>query len=242
MTDYFEMWPNGPRFRHFTGAYKISTDSVLLAHFSSASRASRIIDLGCGSGVLGVLLARKTEDSTIMCIDILPEAVGATRDNISANGLEPRISTVLGDMREHRNLFKAESFDHVISNPPYFPTASGKTAPDMLRATARDERNCTLSDLCTAAAYLCRWGGTFSLVHRPERLSEVFCAMSSVGIEPKRLRMVCHRHGAVPNLVLVEGKRGGKPGLSIESILYLTNPDGTDSDEILKIYHREVST
>ena len=242
MTDFFEMWSGGPRFRHFDGAYKISTDSVLLAHFSSVSRASRIVDLGCGAGVLAVLLAHKSKDSTITCVDILPEATEAAHKNILVNGFESQAVTVLGDLREHRKLFKAESFDHVVSNPPYFPTASGKSAPDELRATARDERNCTLSDLCTAASYLCRWGGIFSLVHRPERLSEVFCAMSSVGIEPKRLRMVCHRHGTAPNLVLVEGKRGGKPGLSIEPVLYLTNPDGTDSDEVQKIYHREMST
>lgn len=236
------LWPGGPRFKQTEGAFKLSTDSVLLAHFANTSRSRRIIDLGCGAGILGILIAFKSEKAEIVCMDILPEAASASSVNISANRLEGRVRVIEGDLREYRRLFPAEGFDHVVSNPPYFPVLSGKNAPDALRATARDERSCTLSDLCAAAAYLCRWGGLFSLVHRPERLSEVFLAMAAAGIEPKRLRMVGHKAESAPSLVLIEGKRGGKPGLAIEPTLILANADGTDSREVLKIYHREGTT
>lgn len=236
---YSEVWPGGPQFMDGEGAFKLGTDSVLLADFANISRARRLIDLGCGGGVLSLLLAARSEKVQIDGVDILPEAVSAAQKNVEMNGQGERVRIVLGDIRCHRDIFPAEAYDHVVSNPPYFPTISGKNAPDERRATARDERSCTLAELCAAAAYLCRWGGSFSLVHRPERLSEVFCAMTAAGIEPKRLRLVSHREDSAPNLVLIEGRRGGKPGLVIEPSLSLTDPDGTDSLEIRRIYHRE---
>ena len=97
---------------------------------------------------------------------------------------------------------------------------------------------CTLDDICTAAGWLCRWDGRFALVHRTDRLPEVFAFMQKAGIEPKRLRLVSHYATSVPSLVLVEGRRGGKPGLTMEPLLVLKKPDGSDSDEIERIYHR----
>ena len=85
---------------------------------------------------------------------------------------------------------------------------------------------------------MCRWGGRFSLVHRAERLSEIFCAMSGSGIEPKRLRLVAARAGSSPGLALIEGRRGGRPGLVIEPPLILLGTDGAESGEARKIYHR----
>ena len=107
-----------------------------------------------------------------------------------------------------------------------------------MRAHARDERTCTMQDICTAMAYLTRWGGSAALVHRPERLSELLCTLTAAGLEPKRLRTVAYKADAAPNLVLVEARRGGKPGLTVSPPLALCTPDGADSDEIRRIYHR----
>ena len=132
----------------------------------------------------------------------------------------------------------AGSFDLVVANPPYFAAGSGYTSPDPMRAHARDERTCTMQDICAAMAYLTRWGGSAALVHRPERLSELLCALTAAGLEPKRLRTVAHTAHAAPSLVLVEARRGGKPGLKLLPPLALCAPDGTDSEEIRRIYHR----
>ena len=87
-------------------------------------------------------------------------------------------------------------------------------------------------DATRAAAYLCRWGGSFAVVHRPERLSELLCAMTASGVEPKRLRLVCPRAERAPSLILVEGRRGGKPGLTIEPPLILQDEAGADSEAV----------
>ena len=91
--------------------------------------------------------------------------------------------------------------------------------------------------MCAAAAYLCRWGGAFALVHRPERLADVFCTLRAHGLEPKRLRLVQHSAERAPSLALIEARRGGRPGLTIGAPLLLTAPGGGDSDEVREIYH-----
>lgn len=236
--DTDELYAGGPRFRHAAGVFKLGTDSVLLADFASVTHAKTILDLGSGAGTLTVLLALRAPQARVEGIEIDPDAAALSRANLAENGLETRCSVLTGDLREHRSLFSAGAYDLVVSNPPYFSAGSGYTAPDERRAAARDERSCTLEDLCAAARYLTRWGGLFALVHRPERMSEVLCAMSAADLEPKRLRMVQHKSTSAPNLFLAEGRRGGKPGLEILPPLILANADGTDSDEIKRIYHR----
>lgn len=232
-----ELWPGGPKFHQAEYGFKLGTDSVLLAHFTNPSRAKRILDLGCGAGVLTVLTAYKAPRGQVMGIEIQPESAEVCKQNMAANGFDPE-QILIGDLREHRKLFEAGSFDLVISNPPYFTANSGFTAPDEKRATARDERTCTMDDLCKAAGYLVKWGGAFTVVHRPERLSELFCSLTKYGLEPKRLRLVSYKANSAPNLILVEARRGGKPGLVIESPLILTKEDGSDTEEVKKIYHR----
>ena len=232
-----ELWPGGPKFHQAEYGFKLGTDSVLLAHFTNPSRAKRVLDLGCGAGVLTVLTAYKAPKAQVYGIEIQPESAEVCKQNMAANGFDEN-NILLGDLRDHRKLFEAGSFDLVISNPPYFTAKSGYTAPDEKRATARDERTCTMDDLCKAAGYLVKWGGAFTVVHRPERLSELLCALTKYGLEPKRLRLVSHKATTAPNLILVEARRGGKPGLSIEPPLILTKDDGSDTEEIQKIYHR----
>ena len=171
-------------------------------------------------------------------VELQPDAAQLCRNNLEANGLTGRAQILCADLRAHRTLLPAGSFDLVVANPPYFAAGSGYTSPDPMRAHARDERTCTMQDICTAMAYLTRWGGSAALVHRPERLSELLCALTAAGLEPKRLRTVAHTAHAAPSLVLVEARRGGKPGLTVSPPLALCTPDGADSDEIRRIYHR----
>ncbi len=219
-------------------SFKLSTDSVLLSDFANMKRVKSCLDLGSGAGVLCVLLAAKNQDTSIIGIELQRDFAELSRRNLSENGMEDRAGIINADLREHRSLIKSESFDLVVSNPPYFAENSGYSAPVLHRASAREEKNCSLTELCAATKWALRWGGNFALVHRPERLSEVLCAMTEAGIEPKRLRMVSYSAHKAPSLVLIEGKRGGGKGLKIEAPLILTNADGSDSDEAQKIYKR----
>ena len=234
-----ELWPGGPQFLWQPGTFRLGTDSVLLADFAGAERARTILDLGCGGGVLLILLALRSPRARLEGIEISPEAAALCERNVALNGLRDRCRVTAGDLREHRTLYEAGSWDLVVSNPPYFPVDSGYAAPEAGRAAARSEGSCSLADLCAAARYLTRWGGRFALVHRPERMSQVLCTMSEAGLEPKRLRMIQYKANSAPSLFLAEGRRGGKPGLEVLPPLILSEADGSDSREIRRIYHRE---
>lgn len=219
-----------------SGVFKLGSDSVLLAAFVKTARVKSVCDLGSGGGVLPILLEAYKPGLEITGLEIDPAAVELSRGNVSLNGMDGYISIINGDIREYKAHLEAGKYDLVVSNPPYFPAGSGYESDTL--PTARGETECSLGDVCRAAAYGVRWGGCFAMVHRPERLSEMFCTLTACGLEPKRLRMVQYKQGAAPNLVLVEARRGGKPGLVIEPPLIMTDGSGGETDEIRKIYRR----
>ena len=136
----------------------------------------------------------------------------------------------LGDLRDAAVLPAPGTMDYAVSNPPYFRAGSGASAPEPSRQSAREESNCTIADVCTAAARVLRWGGSFAVVYRPERLVDLLVSLRAHGMEPKRLRFVQTKD--VPSLVLVESRRGGKPGLTVEPPLII------GSGEWEKVYFR----
>lgn len=237
MPVFESLWENGPVFAQ-AEHFKLGTDSVLLANFVKSPGAKKGIDLGCASGAISLLLLERMPKLHMTGLEIVPEAVELAKENMAANGFEERSHFVNGDIRRHRELFQSGSFDLVVANPPYFPEGSGFVSPHEGRAGARGEALCNLEDICAAAAFLCRSGGSVCMVHKPERMSELFCCMTKHGIEPKRLRMVCHRAESAPNLILVEGRRGGKASLAVEPMLVLRNSDESETEEVKRIYHR----
>ena len=238
MANESALWPGGPLFVPAPHA-PLSTDSVLLADFARPERAVRGVDLGCASGVLMLLLLERAPQLQMTGLELLEEPAELARENLAKNGWSERGAVLTGDIRQHRSLFPPGRFDLAVSNPPYFPVGSGALSPDPARATARGETACSLEELCAAAAWLLRTGGSFCLVHKPERLAEIFVSMHAHGLEPKRLRPVCPRPDSAPSMVLIEGRRGGRSGLSVEPPLVLTEADGSESAEIKRIYHKE---
>ena len=234
--EYIELWPGGPRFRQ-AEHFRLGTDSIVLADFAQPKGAARGIDLGCGSGILMLLLTSREPRLALTGLELQPEAAAVARENIAANNLEARCAVVEGDIRAHRELFSAGSFDFAVANPPYFAGNSGARSPKAARDLARSEEGFTLAELCEAAAFLLRTGGSLWLVYRPERLSELCVALTARGLEPKRLRLVSSRPDSAPSLVLLEARRGGRPGLRVEPPLLLTDTDGGQSAELRRIYH-----
>ena len=232
-----ELWAGGPVFRQDPGA-RLSTDSVLLADFVPLRGAERGVDLGCGAGILSLLLLCRSEKLHMTGLELRPEAAALAGENLARNGFSQRSAVLTGDIRDHRALIPHGSFDLAVANPPYFPAGSGFSSPDPARAGAREERDCSLEELCAAAAFLLPTGGRFCLVHRPERLTALLLCMSRSGLEPKRLRFVSQRAESAPSLVLAEGRRGGRPGLVIEPPLVLQDAEGKESAEVRRIYRK----
>ena len=238
MDPFTPLWPDGPLFASSPNA-PLCTDSVLLADFVRIRGTLSGIDLGCASGAILLMLLSRSERLRMTGIELQPDAAELAVRAMERNGYSDRAEILCGDLREYRSLLPGRCFDFVVSNPPYYPPGTGALSPNRARADARSELSCTLEDLCITASAFCRTGGSFYLVHKPERLSEIFVTLNRTALEPKRLRAVCSRPGRAPSLVLIEARKGGKPGLKIEPALILQTDTGEESKESRRIYHRE---
>ena len=165
---------------------------------------------------------------TLHNVELQERALALAGRTFAENGWQAEFA--LGDLRDAAVLPAAGTMDYAVSNPPYFRAGSGASAPEPSRQSAREESNCTIADVCTAAARVLRWGGSFAVVYRPERLVDLLVSLRAHGMEPKRLRFVQTKD--VPSLVLVESRRGGKPGLTVEPPLII------GSGEWEKVYFR----
>lgn len=204
-----EYLPGGYTLNPAKGCFPLSTDSVVLAHFAKLPRNARVLDLGSGCGTLGLLLCAKDEKCQVTGIELDPHAHEAAVDNIRRNDAAHRMQSICADLRTVPEFLPGESFDCVISNPPYF---SGGPASKTL-STARREDNCTCAELFRSASRMLKYGGDFYLVHRPERLAELILRASENGLEAKRLQLLRHREGGSITLILLQFRKGGKPGL-----------------------------
>lgn len=215
-----------------SGAFPLSTDSIALSDFVRLPKNASVLDLGSGCGTLGLLLCAKDPGCTVAGVELSENAHGCALENIRRNGLTDRLTSICLDLRQIPTQFVAGNFSVCVSNPPYFSggPASAK-AP-----SARREDDCSLADVFRSAGWALRYGGDFFLVHRPERLAEIFACAGENGMEPKRLRLLRHKENGPVTLVLVACRKGGKPGLSWEE-LTLFRADGSPTQDYKNLYH-----
>ncbi len=211
-------------------------DAVLLSGFVSIREGEDTIDLGTGNGILPLLLSAKTKGHTFTGLEIQNENVELAERSVRLNDLTDRIRIRKGDIREAAEMFGAASFDVVVTNPPYMKGQHGLTNPDDAKAIARHEICCTLDDILQVSKRLLKEGGRFFMVHRPFRLAEIFGKMSSYGIEPKRMRLVYPDVEKEPNMVLIEGRSGGKPYLTVEKPLIVWQEKDVYTEEMQTLY------
>ena len=232
------LWPGGPLFQD-AAPLRLTTDSVLLADFAAVRGGDKGVDLGCGSGLLMLLLLRREGGLRMTGLEIQPEALRLAEENLRLNTLRERSELVCGDLRETVKRLPNGGFDFVISNPPYFQPESGRMPSDAARETARGETALALPELCAVASRLCRSGGRAYFCHRPERLVSLLQEMRAHHLEPKRIRFVHHELHAPASLLLVEGRKDGKPGLSVEAPFLIRGENGAETEEYRRICHRD---
>lgn len=219
--------------------YRYSLDPILLARFVAVKRGARVVDLGTGCGILSLLLARLGDVEECVGIELQPGLADQAVRNVELNSLHNRVRIFEGDIRNIRDILTASCFDLVVSNPPYRQSDSGRIAPNDERAAARHELAGGLADFIAAASWLLKNGGSFFVIYLVERLPELMVRMSAAGLEPKRLRMVHPRPGETAKMVLLEGRKGGRPGLQVEKPLYIyKNSEGRRdyTEEMLQMY------
>ena len=211
-------------------------DAVLLSGFAHIKKGEKVLDLGTGTGIIPILLEAKTKGSHFTGLEIQPESADMAARSVQYNHLEEKISIVTGDIKDASNIFGASSFDVITTNPPYMIGEHGLKNDNDAKTIARHEVLCTLDDTLMQSARILKPGGRFYMVHRPFRLAEIFSKMVAYGIEPKRMQLVYPHINKEPNMVLIEGYRGGKSRITVEKPLIVYNENSGYTDDILTIY------
>lgn len=225
-----EQLQNGFTLNIANGTFPLSTDSMLLGVFTRLPKNARVLDLGSGCGTLGSLLCAKDAHCTVTGIELDESAHAAAMENIQRNGFTSRLSSICADLRTVA--LPPGHFHVCVSNPPYFSGGPASQATPL----ARREDCCTTEDLFRTATQALRYGGDFFLVHRPEKLAQLCAVGTNAGLEPKHLRLVRHRENGPISLILLQCRKGGKPGLKIDEI-FLFDTKGAPSAQYRSIYH-----
>ena len=197
------------------------TDAAILASFSVAKPNEKVMDLCSGTGIVPILMCQNTRCQDFTALEIQPEMCDLLNRSVSLNKLEDRLTVVLGDLKNVKQLFEFGSFDVVTCNPPYMVEGTGKKNETESVRIARHEVLCTLEDVIFAASHLLNTGGRFYMVHRPERLVDILSTMRNYKLEPKRMTMVHANPESEPSLVLIEGQKDRKSGLIVTKPLYI---------------------
>lgn len=224
--------------KQFKSGYRFSIDAILTAHFCRPESRDSILDLGCGCGIIALILAFRNPNVRISGIEIQPELVRLARKNIAENGMQSRISVIEGNFRDTAQLVTPESYDLIVSNPPYRKRDRGRISPDLQRARARHEIDAGLEDMVKAAAYAVKNRGKVVVVY-PARLSiSLIVDLKKHNLEPKRIQPVYSYPGQKDaGLVLVEAVKNGGAEVRLLPPFYIySEKNGPYSEAMRKIY------
>ena len=231
-----ELHRNGYRIIQKKDGFCFGMDAVLLSGFAAVKEGERALDLGCGTGIIPLLLEAKTRGRHFTGLEIQREMADMAARSVRLNRLQDKIDIIEGDIKEAGRIFGGASFDVVTANPPYMNDSHGLKNPDLPRAIERHEVLCTLQDVVREAAKVLRPGGRFYLVHRPRRLIEIITELAGYGLEPKRLKFVHPFADREAKMVLIEAARGGRSFVRVEKPLIVFRERGIYTDEINEIY------
>ncbi len=214
-------------------------DAVLLSDFAkNIKRNATVLDLGTGTGIIPILLCGKTELKKVIGVEIQEEVAKMAKKSILLNGLEGKFEILNCNIKELNKIYKKQTFDVIVTNPPYKKQDSGIVNENEKKVISRHEITANLEDFIKIAKDLLKDKGELYMVHRPERLVDILELMRKYRIEPKVLKMVCPNKNKEPNLVLIKGVKNAKPFLKIEKNLYVYDTENKYTKEILEIYNK----
>lgn len=201
-------------------------------------RNARVLDLGTGTGIISILLCKKTNLKEIIGVEIQKEVYEMAKKSAKLNKLENKFKVINEDIKNLDKKFLAHSFDAIVTNPPYKKNNTGLKNENKIKQISRHEIMCNIDDIARISSYLLNSNCSIYMVHRPDRLVDIIESLRKYNLEPKNIKFIYPKIKKEPNLVLIKATKSAKPFLKVEKPLIVYNEDGTYTDEILKIYNK----
>lgn len=219
-----------------TDCFSFSLDSIMLANFATIRlKDKKIVDLGCGNGVIPLIMSLRC-DKKIIGVELQSKLADMAKRSVDYNDLSNVIEIINTNMKDYVSDDTFESFDLITCNPPYFKVNDKNFFNDNIeKVIARHEVEITLNELMVIVKKLLKNNGNFAIVHRTDRLMEILSEFRKNNIEPKRVRFVHEKSNKESTLVLIEGQKNGKVGLKVENPFILYNEDGSETEEYKKL-------
>ena len=219
--------------------FRFGIDSVLLSDFAkNIKTGSIVVDIGTGTGIISLLLCKKTSLNKIYGIEIQKEVAEMAQRSVELNGLEEKMEILNINIKNVFDVLEKNKFDVVVTNPPYKKANTGLKSEETSNLISRHEVECTLEDIAKQSYLLLKDKGEFYMVHRAERLVDILCTLRKNKLEPKVIRFVHSKQNNKPNLILIKSVKNAKEFLKIEKPLIVYKDSGEYTDEILKIYNK----
>lgn len=216
--------------------FSFGIDAVLLSDFARTRKGDLVCDLGTGTGIIPILMSCKSEELHFKALEIQETSASMARRSVQMNNLGHVIEIVEGDIKDACSILKKNTFNVVTSNPPYMKAGTGEKNPDKELSIARHEVMCNLEDVMKAAGGLLMSDGHFYMIHRPQRLGEIFVLAPKYKMEVKRMRFVHPFADREPNMVLLDFVKCGASGLVVEKPLVVYEKPSVYTDEVKRIY------
>ena len=217
-------------------------DSVLLSDFAKEiKKDSKVLDLGTGTGIISILLCGKTNLKEIIGVEIQKDVYEMAQRSAKLNQLENKFKLLNEDIKNLSKIFPTNSFDAIVTNPPYKKENTGLKNENKSLEISRHEVMCSINDIAIISSKLLNNNCSLYMVHRPDRLIDIIEALRENNLEPKKIRFVYPKINKAPNLVLIKATKGGKPFLKIENPLIVYKEDGTYTNEMLEIYNKKTN-
>mgnify|MGYP004453466989 FL=1 len=223
-----------------TTGFCFGIDSVLLSDFAKeVKNGSKVMDIGTGTGIISILLSKKANIKKIYGIEIQQEVANMAERSVKLNNLEDKISIINTNIKDIFDKFEPNTFDAIVTNPPYMKLNTGAKSDEIKKLISRHEVECNLEDIIKISYKLLKSRGEFYMVHRAERIVDILYLMRKYKLEPKKIRFIQSKVNKEPNLLLIKGVKDAGNQLKIERPLVVYNEDGSYTDEILEIYHKK---
>ena len=216
--------------------YRFSIDAVLLAYYAGLCAGKKVLDLGTGCGIVSLIMAARRPDLRIYAVEVQPELAGLAVANVNQNQLKDRIDVLCTDMKLLSPVMTSGPVDLMVSNPPFHRPGSGRINPDAQRAVARHEIKAKLYDVLQTARRMLRGAGRFVTIYTAERTTDILSQMRIEQIEPKLIRIIHSNRESEAKLILIEGLKGGRPGLKVAPSLIVYDEKGDYSDEVQQMF------